>query len=175
MHIGLINCPLGASPNILKLGCVCKPLRPQENGRNGQHCRIIDRTLFVAGRNPPKLFDAANHALNFIPLPVDLLVKGAPPALITAASDRHSNASPSQIGAKCSRCVTFITHNTARPYSGPTLATPHSALFHQLFGHRDLVRLTRCQQKSHDLSATVHAHMDLCGQSTSRVAQGFLF
>ena len=62
--------------------------------------------------------------------------------------------------------IPFIALYSLRMDAQMAIATPDRTLFHKLFGHSDLVLLTRSQQKSDQFILTITTQMDLGAQPT---------
>jgi len=131
--------------SVFRLGSVCKPLRPEENGGNGKHSSIIISPFFITGSNSTKLFYASDQAFYLISMAINLFVKRSAPSLITTASNGCPNTTLAQILTKFGRSVAFVTYDATRSYSGSSNGPTYGTLFHQLFGNTDFMLLSRCQ------------------------------
>jgi hypothetical protein len=148
-------------------------LEPLKYGRDNNHRPIIGHPFFIAGGNPPTLFEAIKCSLNSISFTVDGGIEGTRAAFIALAWDGIAYAAPPQPRPKQASSIAFIGRH---PFGTAARATAPRTLDRspeQRIGDRHLVLLAWGQDDRDDAAGSVGAEMDFGAESALGIAERF--
>jgi hypothetical protein len=148
------------APTACLLGCVCK-LQPEYDRGQVQHRQIVSSPFLIARGNASELFETIDQTLDFIPLPVEAVVKRAGAMLPAFAGNREADPMPPQVLSNRPAALGLIADEPLRtPLGTARSPTFHGALGHQ--GNQDfcLMTLPRREDEGHGLALALSPEMD---------------
>src|SRR3954469_9401197 len=137
-------------------------LNPEKDCSDGDHGEIVGGTLFISCRDPSKVLQPVDHALDDVALAVCLAVEVGLTPLVSLGRDHRGDAALAQSEPDAPAAVGLVASQLGRPQARPSPAdAPDRAAIDQGGDLLAVMHLAAGQGERDRLAVALTAHMGL--------------